>query len=101
MKMMKFVMILAILNVCTGMSLKTYQLKKSATDEFADYANYAFNLSIISDSIMKRHFFYDIATELAEISRSTIKIRMPKNFGRKLRNLIRKYPFEMTKDKRY
>ena len=101
---MKFVVILAILNVCTGMSLKTYQLKKSATDKFADYANYAYNLSLISDSIMKRYFFNDIATELADISRSTIKTvktRMPKNFRRKLINLIRMHPFEMTKDDGY
>ena len=99
---MKFVVILAILNVCTGMSLKTYQLKKSATDKFADYANYAYNLSLISDSIMKRHFFNDIATELADISTvKTIKTRMPKHFGRKLMNLIRMHPFEMTKDDGY
>ena len=95
---MKFVVILAILNVCTGMSLKTYQLKKSATDKFADYAYYAYNLSLISDSIMKRYFFNDIVTELADISRSTIKTRIPKNFGRKLIDLIRIHPFEMTKD---
>ena len=98
---MKFVVILAILNVCTGMSLKTYQLKKSATDEFADYANYAYNLSLKSDAIMKRCFFKDIATELADISRSkikTIKTRTPKNLRRKLMNLIRMHPFEMTKD---
>ena len=95
---MKFVVILAILNVCSGMSLKTYQLKKSATD---DYADYGFNLSIISDSIMKRYFFNNIATELSDITRSTFKIRLPKKFGRKLMNLIRKYPFEMTKDERY
>ena len=100
-KIMKFVVILAILNVCTGMSLKSYQLKNSATDEFADYTNYAYNLSLKSDSIMKRCFFNDIATELADISRSTIKTvktRMPKNFRRKLINLIRMHPFEMTKD---
>ena len=103
---MKLFVILAILNVCTGMSLKTYyhikyQLKKSATDEFADYANYAYNLSLISDSIMKRYFFNDIATELADISRSTIKTRMPTNFRRTLMNLIRMHPFEMTKDDGY
>ena len=95
---MKFVVILAILNVCTGMSLKTYQLKKSATDEFADYA---YNLSLKSDSIMKRYFFNDIVTELADISRSTIKTRIPKKFGRKLIDLIRIHPFEMTKDDGY
>ena len=99
---MKFVVILAILNVCTGMSLKTYQLKKSATDEFADYANYAHNLSLISDSIMKRYFFNDIALELADISTvKTIKTRMPKTLRRKLMNLLRMHPFEMTKDDGY
>ena len=76
--------------------------KNISTEEIADYANYAHNLSLISDSIMKRYFFNDIALELADISTvKTIKTRMPKTLRRKLMNLLRMHPFEMTKDDGY